>query len=50
MSVDVYQYGVSVAESVLERIDGVPVTERWSPAARLVPRESTARCGVRTTA
>lgn len=42
MSVDVHQFGVSVAESVLELIDGSPVTERWSPTATLVPRESTA--------
>ena len=50
MSVDVHQYGVLVAESVLELIDGVPVAERWSPAARCVPRGSTARCGVPFTA
>ncbi|GAA3761908.1 LacI family DNA-binding transcriptional regulator [Salinactinospora qingdaonensis] len=42
MSVDVYQYGVSVAASLLEHIDGVPVTDRTSPAARFVPRGSTA--------
>ncbi|MDT0268427.1 substrate-binding domain-containing protein [Streptomyces sp. DSM 44915] len=42
MSVDVYQFGVSVAESVLELIDGRPVTPRWSPAPRFVARGSTA--------
>jgi DNA-binding LacI/PurR family transcriptional regulator len=42
MSVDVHQYGVSVAESVLELVDGNPVTERWSPAAKCVLRASTA--------
>lgn len=42
MSVDVHQFGVSVAESVLERIDGVPVTPRWSPTAHYVPRGTTA--------
>jgi DNA-binding LacI/PurR family transcriptional regulator len=42
MSVDVHQFGVVVAESVLERIDGVPVTPRWSPTARYVPRGTTA--------
>lgn len=43
MSVDVHRYGFSVAESVLELIDGRPVRERWSPTARCVPRGSTAR-------
>ncbi|UED87710.1 LacI family DNA-binding transcriptional regulator [Streptomyces profundus] len=42
MSVDVHQFGVAVAESVLELIDGRPVTPRWSPAARFVPRGTTA--------
>lgn len=42
MSVDVHQFGVLVAESVLERVDGVPVTPRWSPAAHYVPRGTTA--------
>jgi DNA-binding LacI/PurR family transcriptional regulator len=42
MSVDVHQFGITVAESVLERIDGLPVAERWSPRARYVPRETTA--------
>ncbi|KAB8161158.1 LacI family transcriptional regulator [Streptomyces sp. 3MP-14] len=42
MSVDVHQFGVSVAESVLELIDGRPVTPRWSPAPRFVPRGTTA--------
>jgi DNA-binding LacI/PurR family transcriptional regulator len=41
MSVDVHQFGVAVAESVLELIDGGPVAERWSPAAHYVPRAST---------
>ncbi|MEV6446481.1 substrate-binding domain-containing protein [Amycolatopsis sp. NPDC051716] len=41
MSVDVHQYGVSVAESVLELVDGAPVTERWSPGAKCVLRAST---------
>jgi DNA-binding LacI/PurR family transcriptional regulator len=45
MSVDVHQYGVSVAESVLELVDGGPVAERWSPAAKCVPRASTAPLG-----
>ncbi|MGW4214434.1 LacI family DNA-binding transcriptional regulator [Lentzea sp. NPDC004789] len=42
MSVDVHQFGVVVAESVLERIDGLPVAPRWSPTARYVPRGTTA--------
>jgi DNA-binding LacI/PurR family transcriptional regulator len=42
MSVDVHQFGVSVAESVLELIDGGPVAERWSPPARYLARETTA--------
>jgi DNA-binding LacI/PurR family transcriptional regulator len=41
MSVDVHQFGVLVAESVLELLDGGAVTERWSPAAHYVPRAST---------
>jgi len=41
MSVDVHQFGVSVAESVLELIDGLPVTPRWSPTARYQPRGTT---------
>jgi DNA-binding LacI/PurR family transcriptional regulator len=41
MSVDVYRYGVAVAESALECADGLPVAERWSPAAHFVPRGST---------
>jgi DNA-binding LacI/PurR family transcriptional regulator len=43
MSVDVHQFGVTVAESVLELIAGEDVTERWSPKAKLIPRESTGR-------
>ncbi|MEV1007380.1 substrate-binding domain-containing protein [Streptomyces sp. NPDC049881] len=39
---DVHDFGVSVALSVLELIDGVPVTPRWSPAVRFVPRGTTA--------
>jgi len=42
MSVDVHQFGTSVAESVLELIDGTPVAERWSPAAALVQRGTSA--------
>ncbi len=42
MSVDVHQFGVAVAESVLELIGGGPVSERWSPAAALVARDSSA--------
>ena len=41
MSVDVHQFGVTVAESVLELIAGVEVTERWSPKPTLIAREST---------
>ncbi|WP_160050857.1 MULTISPECIES: LacI family DNA-binding transcriptional regulator [unclassified Nocardiopsis] len=41
LSVDVYRYGVSVAESALECADGRAVRERWSPTAHLVPRGST---------
>ncbi|MBE8522130.1 substrate-binding domain-containing protein [Amycolatopsis sp. H6(2020)] len=41
MSVDVHRFGVLVAESVLELLDGDAVTERWSPAAHYVPRAST---------
>ncbi|WP_240957984.1 LacI family DNA-binding transcriptional regulator [Streptomyces barkulensis] len=50
MSVDVHQYGVLVAESVLELVDGLPVAERWSPTARCVPRGSTARRAAASTA
>ncbi|MUL42070.1 LacI family transcriptional regulator [Streptomonospora sp. PA3] len=46
MSVDVHQYGIAVAESVLEAVDGLPVAERHSPPARITPRGSTARPGV----
>jgi len=42
MSVDVHEYGVRVARSVFEVLDGVPVQERWSPTARLTPRGTTA--------
>ena len=41
MSVDVHEYGVRVAQSIIEIIDGVPVTERWAPIARLVVRSTT---------
>lgn len=43
MSVDVHEYGVRVVRSIFELLDGGPVTERWSPTARLTPRGSTAR-------
>ncbi|MFD6950915.1 LacI family transcriptional regulator [Nocardiopsis sp. TSRI0078] len=46
MSVDVYQYGVSVAESVLECVAGMPVAERWAPTAHLVQRGSTGPASV----
>jgi DNA-binding LacI/PurR family transcriptional regulator len=42
MSVDVHQFGRAVAESVVELVDGEPVTPRWSPTAHLVERASTA--------
>jgi DNA-binding LacI/PurR family transcriptional regulator len=42
MSVDVHQFGKLVAESVLECVDGLPVAQRWSPAARYIRRETTA--------
>ncbi|GGM94021.1 LacI family transcriptional regulator [Lentzea pudingi] len=42
MSVDVHQFGVSVAQSVLELTSGQQVAERWSPAATLLVRESSA--------
>ncbi|MEO3751988.1 substrate-binding domain-containing protein [Streptomyces sp. B6B3] len=42
MSVDVHQYGVSVAETVLELVDGRPVTLRMAPPARFVARGTTA--------
>ncbi|SER14955.1 transcriptional regulator, LacI family [Lentzea xinjiangensis] len=42
MSVDVHRFGVSVAESVLERVDGVAVTPRWSPTAHYLQRGTTA--------
>ena len=45
MSVDVHEFGVTVAESVLERIDGLDVTPRWSPTARYTPRGTTASSG-----
>ncbi|MFD3684557.1 LacI family DNA-binding transcriptional regulator [Nocardiopsis sp. NPDC058631] len=41
VSVDVYRYGTAVGESALECADGLPVAERWSPAATLVARGST---------
>lgn len=41
MSVDVHQFGRTVAESVLELVDGDPVAERWSPTAHLTQRAST---------
>ncbi len=44
MSVDVHQFGVLVAEAVLERVDGAPPTERWAPPARYSPRGTTAPC------
>jgi len=43
MRVDVHEYGVRAAQSILEILDGLPVTERWAPAAQLVPRGTTAR-------
>ncbi|MFD1146629.1 LacI family DNA-binding transcriptional regulator [Saccharothrix hoggarensis] len=43
MSVDVHQFGVTVAESVLELIEGREVAERWSPKAALIPRQSTGK-------
>jgi DNA-binding LacI/PurR family transcriptional regulator len=42
MSVDVHEYGVRVARSTFEVMDGVPVSERWSPTARLMARGTTA--------
>ncbi|MGX7828653.1 LacI family DNA-binding transcriptional regulator [Actinokineospora sp. 24-640] len=47
MSVDVHRFGGVVADSVLDLLAGEPVTERWSPAARLDVRGSTgpARAG-----
>jgi DNA-binding LacI/PurR family transcriptional regulator len=44
MSVDVHQLGVLVAETVLELVDGAPITSRWAPAARYSPRGTTAPC------
>ncbi|MDF5752889.1 substrate-binding domain-containing protein [Spongiactinospora sp. TRM90649] len=41
MSVDVHRFGLSVAASILELADGLPVSERWSPAATYVPRGTT---------
>ncbi|GGS32826.1 MULTISPECIES: LacI family DNA-binding transcriptional regulator [Actinokineospora] len=43
MSVDVHRFGGTVADSVLDLLAGRPVPERWSPAARLDVRGSTAR-------
>lgn len=40
MSVDVHQFGISVAESVLELVGGQQVVDRWSPTATLLVRES----------
>src|ERR1019366_4408108 len=42
MSRDVHEYGVRVVRSIFEILDGGPVTERWSPTARLTPRGTTA--------
>ncbi len=42
MSVDVHRFGATVADSLLELVDGVPVVQRWSPTARYVPRGTTA--------
>jgi DNA-binding LacI/PurR family transcriptional regulator len=47
MSVDVHQFGVSVAESVLELTGGQQVAERWSPTATLLVRESSSAVAVR---
>ncbi|CAL9372620.1 HTH-type transcriptional repressor CytR [Streptomyces sp. enrichment culture] len=41
MTVDVHRYGALVAEAALDRIDGRPAEDRWSPAAHFVPRGST---------
>ncbi len=50
MSVDVHDYGVRVARSIFEILDGTPVTERWSPPARLVPRGTTGLVPVKANA
>jgi DNA-binding LacI/PurR family transcriptional regulator len=42
MSVDVHEFGVIVADSVLRLLDGEPVGRRMSPPARFVPRGTTA--------
>ncbi|HEY8721314.1 LacI family DNA-binding transcriptional regulator [Pengzhenrongella sp.] len=42
ISVDVHEFGVRVARSILELLDGAPVAERWSPSALLMPRGTTA--------
>ncbi|MGP4111945.1 LacI family DNA-binding transcriptional regulator [Streptomyces sp. 4N509B] len=42
MSVDVHHFGLVVAESVLELVDGRPVDRRVSPPARFVARGTTA--------
>jgi len=42
MSVDVHEYGMRVARSVFDILDGVPVTERRVPAALLMVRGTTA--------
>ncbi|GAA0995376.1 substrate-binding domain-containing protein [Nocardiopsis tropica] len=41
VSVDVYRYGTEVGASALECADGLPVAERWSPAAAFAARGST---------
>ncbi len=41
MTVDVHRYGTLVAEAALEAARGLPVPERWSPAARFTARGST---------
>jgi DNA-binding LacI/PurR family transcriptional regulator len=42
MSVDVHEFGGRVARSIFEVMDGALLTERWSPAARLTARGTTA--------
>jgi DNA-binding LacI/PurR family transcriptional regulator len=42
MSVDVHSFGGVVADTVLDLLAGAAVPERWSPAARLDERGSTA--------
>jgi DNA-binding LacI/PurR family transcriptional regulator len=41
LALDVHQYGITVAEAVLDVLDGKPPVERWAPPSRWLERAST---------